>query len=66
MRMTQLVIVSSLENQDSQHPYLWTALDPHRKMGGDNPQGLYLSGPINGTDTFRVRGNSWIGADGSL
>jgi hypothetical protein len=25
-------------------------------MGGDNPQGLYLSGPINGTDTFRLSG----------
>ena len=25
-------------------------------MGGDNPQGLYLSAPINGTDVFVVRG----------
>ena len=45
-----------MENKDSLHPYLWPALDPHRKMGGDNPQGLYLSGPVNGTDTFRLRG----------
>ena len=55
-RMVQLVGISSLENKDTAHPYLWTALDPHRKMGGDNPQGLYLSGPINGTDTFRLSG----------
>jgi hypothetical protein len=55
-RMATLVSLSSLENKDSAHPYLWPALDPHRKMGGDNPQGLYLSGPINGTDTFRLRG----------
>jgi hypothetical protein len=48
--------MGSLENKDSLHPYLWPALDPHRKMGGDNPQGLYLSGPINGADTFRLRG----------
>jgi hypothetical protein len=25
-------------------------------MGGDNPQGLYLSAPINGKDTFRLSG----------
>lgn len=55
-RMTQLAVLGSLENKDAGHPYLWPALDPHRKMGGDNPQGLYLSGPINGTDTFRLRG----------
>jgi|1186.fasta_scaffold19445_2 hypothetical protein len=56
-RMTHLVTVGSVENEDSHHPYLWTALDPHRKMGGDNPQGLYLSAPINGTDTFRLHGS---------
>lgn len=55
-RMAALTLVGSLENKDSLHPYLWPALDPHRKMGGDNPQGLYLSGPINGADTFRLRG----------
>jgi Protein of unknown function (DUF1214) len=55
-RMAQLTLIGSLENKDSLHPYLWPALDPHRKMGGDNPQGLYLSGPINGVDTFRLRG----------
>jgi hypothetical protein len=55
-RMTHLSILGAMENNDSAHPYLWTALDPHRKMGGDNPQGLYLSAPVNGTDTFRLRG----------
>lgn len=55
-RMATLVTMGSLENKDSARPYLWPALDPHRKMGGDNPQGLYLSGPINGTDTFRLSG----------
>ncbi len=55
-RMATLVTLGSFENKDSARPYLWPALDPHRKMGGDNPQGLYLSGPINGTDTFRLRG----------
>jgi hypothetical protein len=55
-RMATLTTLSALENKDSAHPYLWSALDPHRKMGGDNPQGLYLSGPVNGTDTFRLSG----------
>ena len=32
-RMATLVSLSSLENKDSAHPYLWPALDPHRKMG---------------------------------
>lgn len=56
-RLTHLALMSSMENKDADHPYLWTALDPHRKMGGDNPQGLYLSAPINGTDAYRLRGN---------
>ncbi|WP_197376994.1 DUF1214 domain-containing protein [Mycolicibacterium baixiangningiae] len=56
-RLTQLTLMSAVENKDADHPYLWTALDPHRKMGGDNPQGLYLSAPINGTDVYRLRGN---------
>lgn len=63
-RMVHLTLLGSMENNDSLHPYLWPALDPHRKMGGDNPQGLYLSAPINGTDTFRLRGTGgsarWI------
>src|SRR6478752_7000938 len=55
-RMSALALFGACENVDDAHPYFWTALDPHRKMGGDNPQGLYLSAPINGTDTFVVRG----------
>ena len=34
-RIAQLTLCSSLENKDPQRPYLWPALDPHRKMGGD-------------------------------
>jgi hypothetical protein len=54
-RMARLTLGGSLENKDTAHPYFWPALGPDLKMGGDNPQGLYLSAPINGTDTFRVR-----------
>ena len=55
-RMARLTTVSTFENTDGGDPYLWRALGPDLKMGGDNPQGLYLSCPINGTDTFRLHG----------
>ena len=55
-RMARLTLQSSMENADPERPYLWRALGPDLKMGGDNPSGLYLSAPINGTDTYRVRG----------
>jgi hypothetical protein len=55
-RMARLTLFSATENRGTSNPYFWPALDPHLKMGGDNPQGLYLSAPINGTDTFRISG----------
>jgi len=55
-RMVRLTSFSGFENNDGGDPYLWRALGPDLKMGGDNPQGLYLSCPINGTDTFRLHG----------
>jgi hypothetical protein len=56
-RMARLTTHSTFENTDGGDPYLWRALGPDLKMGGDNPQGLYLSCPINGTDTFRLTGS---------
>ena len=65
-RMSWLALTGAAENNDSNDPYFWTALDPHLKMGGDNPQGLYLSAPVNPKDTFRVRGSRgsaiWVSA----
>jgi hypothetical protein len=55
-RMVRLTLGTGVENVDASRPYLWRALGPDLKMGGDNPNGLYLSAPINGTDTYRVRG----------
>lgn len=55
-RMSRIALLSALENADADHPYFWRVLGPDMKMGGDNPQGLYLVAPVNGTDTFRVRG----------
>lgn len=55
-RMARLTLFNATENRNPANPYFWTALDPHLKMGGDNPRGLYLAAPINGTDTFRISG----------
>ena len=55
-RIARLTLESYMENVDTAHPYLDRNLGPTKKLGGDNPQGLYLSAPINGTDTFRLRG----------
>jgi hypothetical protein len=55
-RMVRLTSFSGFENNDGGDPYLWRALGPDLKMGGDNPQGLYLSCPIDGADTFRLHG----------
>lgn len=56
-RLTRLALQSGMENNDSSHPYLDRSLGPTLKMGGDNPQGLYLNAPINGADTFVLSGN---------
>lgn len=56
-RIARLALESELENKDSLHPYFQRSLGPTLKMGGDNPNGLYLAAPINGTDTFRIVGN---------
>jgi hypothetical protein len=55
-RSSHYAMFGEIDNVDSKHPYFWPFLDPHTKIGGDNPQGLYLSAPINPTDTFVVRG----------
>ena len=63
-RMARLTLLSTIENNDPFHPYLDRSLGPTLKMGGDNPCGLYLSCPVNGTDTYRVVGTrgsaAWV------
>ncbi|PLW82278.1 hypothetical protein CWI75_10910 [Kineobactrum sediminis] len=46
-----------LENDDPLRPELLHYFDPIRKQGGDNPDAVYVGGPINGTDTYRIRGD---------
>ena len=46
-----------LENDDPLHPELLHYFNPIRKQGGDNPDAVYVGGPINGTDTYRIYGN---------
>ena len=55
-RASHFVLFGRTENVDSAHPYFWPYLGPHVKIGGDNPQGLYLAAPINPSDTFVIRG----------
>ena len=63
-RMARLTLLSAVENNDPAHPYLDRSLGPTLKMGGDNPCGLYLSSPVNGTDTYRLTGTrgsaAWV------
>jgi hypothetical protein len=63
-RMARLTLLTNMENDDAAHPYLHRSLGPTLKMGGDNPCGLYLSAPVNGTDTYRLTGTrgsaSWV------
>ena len=51
-----LALQLELDNADPEHPELFHYFDPIRKQGGDNTDALYLGGPVNGTDTYRVRG----------
>jgi hypothetical protein len=55
-RISQWGFFGNLERIDGAHPYFWPYLSPFAKVGGDNPQGLYLASAINPTDTFVVRG----------
>ncbi|MEZ5568858.1 MAG: DUF1214 domain-containing protein [Halioglobus sp.] len=46
-----------MENNNPLHPELLHYFDPLRKQGGDNPDAVYVGGPINGTDTYRISGD---------
>ncbi len=51
-----LALQFEMENNDPLHPELLHYFDPLRKQGGDNTDALYVGGPINGTDTYRITG----------
>ena len=52
-----LALQFHLENNDPLHPELIHYFNPIRKQGGDNPDSVYVGGPINGTDTYRISGH---------
>ncbi|MDY0013713.1 MAG: DUF1214 domain-containing protein [Rhodocyclaceae bacterium] len=56
-RNIQMALDKEFENADPLHPQLTHIMDWRRKQGGDNPDGLYLTAPINGTDTYRLAGS---------
>jgi hypothetical protein len=45
-----------VENNDPAWPWMQLGLSPTRKMGGDNPDGLYHGAPLDGKLTYRVFG----------
>lgn len=55
-RNIALALAFELENDDPQFPELMHYFDPVRKQGGDNTDALYVGAPINGSDTYRIRG----------
>lgn len=55
-RNISLALQLEFENADPQHPEILHYFDPLRKQGGDNTDALYVGAPVNGTDTYRVRG----------
>ncbi len=55
-RNVALALQLQLENRDPRFPELLHYFDPLRKQGGDNADALYVGAPINGTDTYRIRG----------
>ncbi len=56
-RNISLALAFELENDDPRFPELMHYFDPTRKQGGDNTDALYVGAPINGVDTYRIRGS---------
>jgi hypothetical protein len=56
-RNIALALQFELENNDPLHPEMMQYFTPTRKQGGDNSDCVYLGAPVNGTDTYVVRGN---------
>jgi len=55
-RNVSLALQLEFENADPRYPEILHYFDPLRKQGGDNSDALYCGAPINGSDTYRVRG----------
>ena len=55
-RNIALALQFKLENADPRYPELMHYFDPIRKQGGDNSDAIYHGAPINGNDTYLIRG----------
>ncbi len=55
-RNIALALQFKLENADPHYPELIHYFDPIRKQGGDNSDAIYHGAPINGTDTYTIKG----------
>ncbi len=56
-RNISLALQFELDNSDPEFPELLHYFDPIRKQGGDNTDALYVGSPVNGSDTYRIRGH---------
>jgi len=56
-RNIALALQFKLENADPRFPELMHYFDPIRKQGGDNADALYQGSPINGKDTYVIKGS---------
>ncbi|CAB1369406.1 DUF1214 domain-containing protein [Denitratisoma oestradiolicum] len=57
MRNISLAWQFHYEYRDPLFPELARYFDPTRKQGGDNSDCVYVGAQINGTDTYRIRGD---------
>lgn len=55
-RNISMALDKELENGDPLHPQLTHIMDWRRKQGGDNPDSLYLTAPLDGSSTYRLSG----------
>lgn len=55
-RNISMALDKEFENADPLHPELTHIMDWRRKQGGDNPDSLYLTAPIDGVHTYRLSG----------
>ena len=55
-RNIALALQFKLENANPHYPELMHYFDPIRKQGGDNSDAVYHGAPINGTDTYTIKG----------
>ncbi len=55
-RLTRVALEMMLEHADPDFPTFYSASHPTAKIGGDNPDNLYLNATVSGDREYRLRG----------